>query len=598
MSDDIDRPANGIVLAATSTENSRRPTSDEVCEVIANSLGLSSVSIDRELSLIDMGIDSLTAVRLADAIQRKFGIAFGVVDVLDAANCIEVARVCQERRDEKDCHCPELPQPRRGMATTAVPASTSQQDLWTLTRLAQALGSAYHIHFRVRIVGILNRDAIIAAIERIVERHEGLRTHFVEDDDVLYQKVALGRQFSIREVEASNSELDDIHLRSKLNADVKAPFDLTTGPLIRGLLMRLSHHEHVLQVTMHHIVSDGWSVGVFLRELKALYRAFSLGRPDPLPPLSIQYADYSVWQREHLQGQRLQNQSDYWKQTLKGAPALLELPLDYPRPAAQSYEGASVAIELDERLTAGLKKLSQQHNTTLFSTMLAGWAALLSRLSGQDEVVIGMPVANRNRAELEPLIGFFVNTLALRVDVSSGTGTADLLMQVRQRVLAAQMNQDLPFAQVVDAVNPVRAFSHSPIFQVMLAWQNFPDNHGLELHGLNIVPIRVANVGAQTDQFLSLREVNGRIRGALTYATALFNKSSIQRYLSCWKVLLQSMVEDQVTPVQQLQWLPEEQRRRLLVEWNATQAPYPQDKCIHELFEAQVEKTPAATAVV
>ncbi|MER9332382.1 condensation domain-containing protein, partial [Mesorhizobium sp. M0488] len=254
--------------------------------------------------------------------------------------------------------------------------------------------------------------------------------------------------------------------------EAHTPFDLSRGPLMRARLIRLADEEHVFLLTQQHIVSDGWSMGVLMRELNSLYRAFVAGQDDPLPPLAIQYPDYAAWQRQWLSGERLQTQAQYWRNALSGAPARLALPTDRPRPAQQSFAGAGVPVVIDAALTRGLKRLASQHGTTVFMTVLAAWAAVLSRLSGQDDVVIGVPSANRGRREIEELIGFFVNTLALRVDLSGAPSLAQLLERTRRTALAAQEHQDLPFEQVVEIVKPPRALDHTPLFQVMLAWQN------------------------------------------------------------------------------------------------------------------------------
>ncbi|MFN5524632.1 condensation domain-containing protein, partial [Bradyrhizobium sp.] len=379
--------------------------------------------------------------------------------------------------------------------------------------------------------------------------------------------------------------------------EATAPFDLELGPLIRGRLVRLDVDEHVLLLTMHHIVSDGWSMGVLTRELGALYRAFAHGEADPLPPLAIQYGDYAVWQRRWLSGEGLARQGAYWKEALAGAPELLELPWDRPRPPEQNYAGAMVPVRLDAWLTGALKALSQRRGTTLYMTLLAGWAALLSRLSGQEDVVIGSPVANRGRAEIEGLIGFFVNTLALRVDVSGSPSVGELLARVKAQTVAAQEHQDLPFEQVVELVQPSRSLSHAPLFQVALAWQTMSAEN-LDLGELRLAPVEVPRASAQFDLTLSLAETGGTISGGLEYATALFDRGTIERWVGYFVRLLEGMVADEHAAVDRLPLQDEAERHRVLVEWNATAAAYPQDVCVHELFEAQAERTPDAVAVV
>jgi non-ribosomal peptide synthetase component F len=314
---------------------------------------------------------------------------------------------------------------------------------------------------------------------------------------------------------------------------------------------------------MHHIVSDGWSMGVLVNEFSALYAAYTQGRPDPLPPLPIQYADYAVWQRRWITGEVLQRQLDFWRGHLAGAPAVLELPTDRLRPSVQDHAGESLGFELDAELTANLKALGQRHGTTLFMTMLASWAALLARLSGQSDVVIGTPVANRHRAEIEPLIGFFVNTQALRVDLCGSPTVAELLAQVRATALAAQAHQDIPFEQVVEALSPMRSMAHSPVFQVMFAWQNAPEG-SLDLPGLALEPLGASSTTVKFDLELTLHEAGDRIAGSLGYACALFDRSTIERHLGHWQTLLRGLVADDAACVARLPLLTSPERQHLL----------------------------------
>ncbi|HEU4885333.1 MAG TPA: amino acid adenylation domain-containing protein, partial [Longimicrobium sp.] len=396
-------------------------------------------------------------------------------------------------------------------------------------------------------------------------------------------------------------------LRRVMAEEAEAPFDLARGPLIRGRLIQLADDDHVLLITMHHIVSDGWSMGVFTRELNALYSAFRDGNPDLLAPLPIQYADYAVWQRRWVEGDVLREQAAYWEATLAGAPELLELPTDHPRPARQDFTGGLIEFGLGEGLTAGLKALGQRHGATLFMTLLAGWAAVLSRLSGQDDVVIGTPTANRGRKEIEELIGFFVNTLAVRVDLSGSPSMSDVLGRVKARALGAQQHQDIPFEQVVELMQPARSLSHTPLFQVMFTWQNAAGDE-LELSGLaapestprpaSAAPAVAARTTAKFDLSLSLGEEDGRIVGSVVYAAALFEEATVERHLAYLRRVLEAMVADDLRAVDALPILPEAERRLVVEEWNATGAAFPRELCIHELFEAQAARTPGAAAVV
>ncbi len=382
-----------------------------------------------------------------------------------------------------------------------------------------------------------------------------------------------------------------------MTAEAQAPFDLRQGPLIRGRLLQLQEEEHVLLLMQHHIVSDGWSMGILARELGTLYGAFSRGEENPLEPLVIQYVDYAAWQREWLKGERLQKQSEYWREALADAPVLLELPTDRPRPEQQSFAGSSVPIRMDRELTRRLKELSHGNGTTLYMTLLGAWAAVLSRLSGQAEVVIGTPVANRRRAETEGLIGFFVNTLALRIDLSGEPSVGEMLKRVKGVVLGAQEHQDVPFEQVVEMVQPPRHLNHTPVFQVMFAWQNNIGNLP-ELAGVQVEMLRMPYEAAKFDLHLELAEEGERIVGKLNYATALFERETIERQRSYLLRMLEAMAADSRQEIAGIDFLGADERRLLLESWNATEMAYREDVCIHQLFEEQVGKSPEALAVV
>ncbi|HYW05561.1 MAG TPA: amino acid adenylation domain-containing protein, partial [Longimicrobium sp.] len=348
---------------------------------------------------------------------------------------------------------------------------------------------------------------------------------------------------------------------------------------------------------MHHIVSDGWSMGVLTRELTALYGAFLAGEADPLPPLPVQYADYAAWQRARVDGEVLRQQAEYWTRTLAGAPELLELPADHARPARQDHAGAFAPLELDEALSAGLRALGQRHGTTLFMTLLAGWAVVLARLSGQTDVVIGTPTANRGRGEIEGLIGFFVNTLALRVGMADEPTVAELLGRVRERALGAQQHQDIPFEQVVDLVQPARSMAHSPLFQVMFAWQNAPVGR-LELPGLALEPAgEAAQVTAKFDLSLTLAERGGQIAGGVEYATSLFEAETVGRYLGYLRRVLEEMVADDARSVARLPVLSAIERRRVVEAGTAGEADA-DESTLPGLFRAQARRTPEAVALV
>ncbi|WP_195842883.1 condensation domain-containing protein, partial [Xanthomonas oryzae] len=489
----------------------------------------------------------------------------------------------------------ETIQPRND--NDALPLSFAQQRLWFLSQFDPRAAQAYLLAGGVDLHGELDLPALQRALDRIVARHEALRTSFIDGDDGATQLIApaeVGFALECIDLRQAADPYADAHRHAE--EETRTPFDLARGPLIRGRLLQLAAHEHRLLVTVHHSVADGWSIGILLQELGALYTAFAQGQPDPLPPLPIQYADYALWQRRWLAGPLLQRQLTFWREHLHGASALLELPTDRPRPALQDYSGDSVEFALDAELTAALRSLSQRHGTTVFMTVLTGWAVLLARLSGQDEVVIGAPVANRTRSELEGLIGFFVNAQALRIDLRGNPSVTELLAQVRSTALAAQDHQDLPFEQVIEALNPERSLAAQPVFQVVLTWQNVPDA-ALSLPGIRLQPFQAPSGDAKFDLEFSLHEDRDRIVGSLGYAKALFDRSTIERHLAQFVQVLAGMAADAQAHVAQLPLLPADERTQLQ-RFTVTEAtPLAQAQCIHHLFEAQARRTPEAIAL-
>jgi amino acid adenylation domain-containing protein len=480
--------------------------------------------------------------------------------------------------------------------------SFAQQRLWFLAQMPGA-SEAYHIPWGVNLEGTLDRAALRSALDRIVQRHEALRTRFEQVSGHAVQRIEMEcmSRFELREQEIGRDlSLAEatLELQRLTLEEARAPFDLQFGPLIRGRLIRNGEESHTLLITMHHIVSDGWSMEIFVRELNALYAAYCSGDDDPLPPLPVQYADYAVWQRQWLTGGRHAQQVRYWEEQLAGAPVLLSMPTDYPRPAEQGYAGDVVELVLGQEVTSGLKNLSRKRGATLFMALLTGWAVMLSRVSGQDDIVIGTPVANRGQGEVEGLIGFFVNTLALRVDLSGNPTLDALLARVKKCMLDAQEHQDLPFEQVVDRLKPERSLAHSPLFQVMFSWQGAAQEQ-LSFPGLSVRSLASSQyVSAKYDLSLTLRESGDLIVGGIDYATSLYNRSTVERYASYLEALLTAMATDAAQPVEEIALLSTRERRQVLEEWNATAAPHPQDECIQELFEGQVARTPHAVALV
>jgi amino acid adenylation domain-containing protein len=442
--------------------------------------------------------------------------------------------------------------------------------------------------------GPLQVEALKQALGAIIQRHESLRTSFPTVDGVPVQVID---PKPIWELSIVNLEGKEAEAEKLAQAEAQTPFDLTKSPLLRITLLKLQPEKHILLINMHHIISDGWSIGVFVRELSHLYGAFVAGKEPTLPTLPIQYADFAVWQREWLQGKVLGTQLEYWKQQLADAPPLLELPTDRPRPAIQTFQGKTERFWLDSKLTQELKALSQQSGCTLFMTLLAAFAVVLSRYSGQTDIVIGSAIANRNRREIEGLIGFFVNTLALRLDLSEKPSFATFLKQVQTVTQDAYEHQDLPFEMLVEELQLERKLDRNPLVQVGFILQNAA-NEAWKLPGLTIEEMSWELDSARLDLEVHLSEVNDGLTGLCCYNIDLFDGSMIARLLEHFQNLLRAIIVNPQESVSLLPLLSKQEQKQLLVDWNQTQADYPKDTCIHQLFEAQVERTPDAIAVV
>ncbi len=478
-----------------------------------------------------------------------------------------------------------------------LPVSFAQARLWFLDRLEGA-SATYNIPVALRLFGTLNIAALEMAVREIVRRHEVLRTHFELVDDAPIQVISSDLNFAIPVVDLqclSKPEQFAQVIQFAI-AESQLPFELSIAPLIRVTVIRLSKTSHVLLITMHHIISDGWSMGVFIDELSRLYQTFYAGKLPQLPELAIQYADFAYWQRQWLSGDVLQRQLDFWKELLAAAPPLLELPTDRPRPSIQTFAGSFVEFPLDRELSQQLSTLSQQSGTTLFMTLLAAFAVLLARYSGQDDIVIGSPIANRNRSEVESLIGFFVNTLVLRTKLQSNPTFCELLELVKQMTLGAYEHQDLPFEKLVEELQPERSLSYSPLFQVMFEMENTPSGK-LELPGLQIQPLEMENINAKFDLTLSIQASESGLICGWEYKTDLFDRSTTDRLAVNFQTLLKSIVANPHQQVAQLPLLSAIEQQQLVEEWNQTHTDYPLDRCFPQLFEAQVARTPDAIAV-
>ncbi|HET8773527.1 MAG TPA: amino acid adenylation domain-containing protein, partial [Thermoanaerobaculia bacterium] len=594
----VDRKALPAPEAAALSGREYEAPEGEIEETLA-ALWREQLNVERagrHDNFFELGGHSLLAVQLISHIRAALGVELPLRDFFASPSLVALAEAVRA------AGATEMGRIARADRGRPLPLSLAQQRLWFLAQFDAAASAAYSMPAAFRLRGDLDVAALQAALDRLVARQESLRARFVAIDGVPYQEFAspdCGFALLRTDLSALPAEERDATVGAIVAEEARAPFDLSAGPLIRGRLLTLAGDEHVLLITQHHIVSDGWSLAILVREVAELYTAFRRGEGDPLPELAIQYADYAQWQREWLRGEELARQVDFWRGQLAGAPAVHELPLDHARPAIQSHAGDSVPLALTPELTAGLRAFSQAHGVTLFMTLLSAWGVLVSRLSGQQDVVIGTPVANRQRRDVEELIGFFVNTLALRLRLDARPDVATLLAQVKETALAAFAHQDLPFEQVVEAVQPQRSLSHNPLVQTVLALDNTADyGNELRLPGLSLAPVEQALTTAQYDLSVQLNESGETLSGFLAFATDLFERETVERWAGHYVRLLEAMVADAAAGVDELPMLSDAERLQLVEGFNAHHAAYPQDELIHERFEARAAARPDAVAVV
>lgn len=480
------------------------------------------------------------------------------------------------------------------------PLSFAQQRLWFLLEL-DPLSAAYNIPSAIQIRGDLDISALNECVNEIVRRHEVLRTRFVTTEEGPRQVIEPELSFTIEMLDCSGlKEGQKNHIiLSKIREEGQRPFDLSSAPLFRASLFSLGdrdgHPQYIFMVTLHHIISDGWSAGILFKEFSAIYLAYNNKQKLDLPPLTIQYADFSHWQRQWLKGTELEKQMGFWKTYLEGMQPLLELPTDRARSVEQGSEGATFYYELPAGLTNSLNSLSRNKNVTLFSTLLTAFFVLLERYSGQSDICVGVPVANRNHEEVEGLIGFFVNTLVMRADLSGNPSFAELLDIVHQDSQNAQAHQDLPFEKLVEELQPPRDLSHTPLFQVMFVLHNVPAGT-LEIPGLSVDVLEVDYGTSKFDLLLHITEKGECLHAALEYSTALFDSSRIVRMAGHFQALLESIVITPDSPIGQLNMLTADENQRIVADWNNTDFDYLAPLDIIARFESQVDRTPEAIA--
>jgi amino acid adenylation domain-containing protein len=572
----------------------RTPVEEIVSAIWCEVLNLPSVGLNE--SFFNLGGHSLLVTQVVSRIRESLKVELALRSLFEARTVERLSQLIQEqinigRQSEQTAI---MAVPRRG----GLPLSFAQQRLWFIEQLEPG-NAEYNCPGAMRLEGSLDLKALESTINEIVRRHEVLRTRFVVELDEPVQVVDKWepQRLEVADLTRLTQAKREKKAEMIMREEAETGFDLTRGPLLRVKVLKVGKEVHIVLFTMHHIVCDGWSMGILIREVKVLYQAYSKGESSPLEELPIQYADFAVWQRERMKGELRERQLSYWKNQLDGAPPLLELPTDRPRPDIQTFRGAVYSFVLPVPLSESLKTLSQHERVTLFMTLLAALNTLLHRYTGQDTIVIGSAIANRNRAELERLIGFFVNTLVLRTDLSGNPSFRGLLGRVRELTLEAYNHQDLPFEKLVEELQPERHLNYSPLCQVTFTIQNFP-MEDLKVEGLNLIRLHPEQGMVDTDFNLMISDTKHGLTGHVNYSTELFDAATIDRMMHHFHTLLECIVNRLELRLSDLLFLTGAEQQQLLHEWNNTKNYYGSDQCICELLEAQVDRTPDAIALV
>ena len=571
----------------------RTPDEEALASIWAEVLDIERVSVTD--NFFELGGHSLRATQLISRIRDTLGCEIPLSVLFEAPTVADLAQALRSRAPA-GAVTSTAPHAIPCRGSSRAPLSFAQQRLWFLEQLAPGT-TAYNINHQLRLRGAVDVAALQRAINAMVARHETLRTTFSDDDGQAMQIIAASLRIPlpVDDLRAIPSAAAEVQARRLVTIEAQRPFDLTRGPLLRSRLAILSDTNALLLITIHHIVADGWSVAVFSRELSALYRAFRTGRPATLPPLPIQYADFAIWQRQQLSGEVLQVQLDYWKRQLANLP-VLQLPTDHPRPAVQSFRGSRVDVVLDQQSVEKMLSVGRAEGGTPFMTLLAGFFILLHRMSGQSDILVGTPIANRTRTEFEGLIGFFANTLVIRCDLSADPTFRQLVAQVRDAALGAYTHQDLPFDKLVAELRPERHLSRNPLFQVLFALRSTP-NAGRGAAQATAARLDLDTGTSKVDLFLDISLGPGRVSASIEYDTDLFNASTIERMGRHLHELLAGAAARPDAPVSQLPAMSADEARTVLVDWNSTERPYPATRCVHELFAEQSARAPLAPAV-
>ena len=572
----------------------RNPIEEILVTIWTEVLKVQQISIND--NFFELGGHSLLATQLISRIRTNLSIEIPLRSLFAAPTIEELGQQIQQLQQE-DLTLSAPPILPRGEQSELL-LSYAQTRLWFLDQL-EPNSPFYNIPVALRLQGHLNQVALTQSLAEIIQRHEALRTNFVTVNGQPTQVINTLTNWTVSVINLQHLSPEEQKNAAKKLVKEQAlqPFDLANEALVRATLIVLNNNEYWLSLCLHHVISDGWSMGVFIEELTALYNAVNQGQVSPLKPLPIQYTDFAIWQRKWFRGEVLENQLNYWKKQLAEAPTFLPLPTDKPRPARQSFTGAHQEFQLSLELTQKLTELSQQQGVTMFMTLLAAYGTLLYRYTGQSDILIGTPIANRNRREIESLIGFFVNTLVMRTDCSENPSFQELLMRVREMSLSAYTHQDLPFEMLVEALQPERNLSHTPLFQVMFALENTPLSE-VKMSGLTIDSLPLEWGTAKFDLTLSMQNTETGLMGVWEYNTDLFNSETVERMNGHFLTLLEGIIANPNERVSQLPLLTKVEQQQLLIDGHNTQVDYPADKCIHQLFEEQVERTPNDVAVV
>jgi amino acid adenylation domain-containing protein/non-ribosomal peptide synthase protein (TIGR01720 family) len=593
------------VLAAQQDSQARRADAQPgfqtpLEEILANlwAAVLHTERISRLDDFFKLGGHSLQATQIVARVRETFDIELPVRALYDAPTIAALSeRIENARRGMSES--PLSPPIRPSIRDGELPLSFAQQRLWFLNQL-EPESPGYNMPSATRLQGQLNVAALEQSLNTLIQRHESLRTTFALANGQPAQIIAPTANLVWPMIDVSalqEPETQQAAVQQVIWEETQQPFDLARGPLIRARLVRCSDEDHVLLLTLHHAVADGWSMDLLFKELSALYTAYQTGAAPRLLAPAIHYADYALWQRQWLQGAVLEEMLAYWRKHLAEAPPVLELPADYPRPVEISYRGAHLPFTLPARLSQELQALSLHEGVTLFMALLGAFQTLLMRYSGQEDIVVGTPVAGRQRRETEELIGVFVNTLVLRTDLSGNPTFRQVLRRVREVCLGAYEHQDLPFEKLVETVQPERSLSYSPLFQVLFALEHASAEQ-IRLPGLTLQRVERASDTSKFDLSMFLSETPAGLMGVIEYSTDLFKAETISRLCRHWEHLLEEMVAHPDQPIAELMLLTQEERQQVLGEWNATQTTYPQKACIHQLAEVWAQDTPDAIAVV